>query len=340
MAYERHQQMLAEVKETVANIKKDAGLSSKASVRADFLKEDPKSFETESMSYVQVAAEIIEENEELFALSRLCDRFVPQYLKICKTLEKTIEYLGSVCLTKSAMKYYGKDVSLINHLTIEHLNQMLSFNFRKVKAALDEKKNTLHEFDLDLYNQMLSFAKVMQRLRVTENRALDIKLGLEEPRQQIKNITNFSKSESASAAPLRELPSYPIHYEAIENDKRCQESGAGNQGPVGRGQDSLGSGQETVVSDQKPVVSGQKPVVSVKNSMLNVQDKVLTRQEIERQAKFNVLNDEEKELYAEAVERPDIVTEMRSKLRNVGYCCLHEAEIRSIRKILAVIDSG
>ena len=182
MAYERHQQMLAEVKETVADIKKDTGLSSKASVRADFLKEDPKSFETESMSYVQVAAEIIEENEELFALSRLCDRFVPQYLKICKTLEKTVEYLGSVCLTKSAMKYYEKDVSLINHLTIEHLHQMLSFNFRKVKAALDEKKNTLHEFDLDLYNQMLSFAKVMQRLRVTENRALDIKLGLEEPR--------------------------------------------------------------------------------------------------------------------------------------------------------------
>ena len=326
MAYERHQQMLAEVKETVADIKKDAGLSSKASVRADFLKEDPKSFETESMSYVQVAAEIIEENEELFALSRLCDRFVPQYLKICKTLEKTIEYLGSVCLTKSAMKYYGKDVSPISHLTIEHLHQMLSFNFRKVKAALDEKKNTLHEFDLDLYNQMLSFAKVMQRLRVTENRALDIKLGLEEPRQQIKNITNFSKSESASAAPLRELPSYPIHYEAIENDKRCQ-------GPVGRDQDSVTSGQETVVSDQKTVVSE-------KNSMLNVQDKVLTKQEIERQAKFNVLNDEEKELYAEAVKRPDIVTEMRSKLRNVGYCCLHEAEIRSIRKILAVIDSG
>ena len=84
-------QMLAEVKETVADIKKDSGLSSKASVRADFLKEDPKSFETESMSYVQVAAEIIEENEELFALSRLCDRFVPQYLKICKTLEKTVE---------------------------------------------------------------------------------------------------------------------------------------------------------------------------------------------------------------------------------------------------------
>ena len=320
MAYERHQQMLAEVKETVADIKKDAGLSSKASVRADFLKEDPKSFETESMSYVQVAAEIIEENEELFALSRLCDRFVPQYLKICKTLEKTIEYLGSVCLTKSAMKYYGKDVSLINHLTIEHLNQMLSFNFRKVKAALDEKKNTLHEFDLDLYNQMLSFAKVMQRLRVTENRALDIKLGLEEPRQQIKNITNFSKSESASAAPLRELPSYPIHYEAIADGIRVQEPGAGDKKEQGAG---------STVSES----ASQKSKTVDQNAVLSSRD-------FERQAKFNALNDEEKVLYAEVVKRPDIVTEMRSKLRNVGYCCLHEAEIRSIRKILAVIDSG
>lgn len=336
MAYERHQQMLAEVKETVADIKKDAGLSSKASVRADFLKEDPKSFETESMSYVQVAAEIIEENEELFALSRLCDRFVPQYLKICKTLEKTVEYLGSVCLTKSAMNYYEKDVSLINHLTIEHLHQMLSFNFRKVKAALDEKKNTLHEFDLDLYNQMLSFAKVMQRLRVTENRALDIKLGLEEPHQLIKHITNFSKSESASAAPLRELPSYPIHYEAIENDKRGQESEAGNQGPVGREQDLVVSGQKPVASDQKPVVSDR----GEQGSRGKDPDAVLSQRDFERQAKFNVLNDDEKDLCLEAMKRPDIVTEMRSKLRNVGYCCLHEAEIRSIRKILAVIDSG
>ena len=82
MAYGNHQQTLAEVKETVAEIKKDAGLSSKASVRADFLNEDPKTFGTESMSYEQAAAEIIEENEELFALSRLCDRFVPQYLKM------------------------------------------------------------------------------------------------------------------------------------------------------------------------------------------------------------------------------------------------------------------
>ena len=69
-------------------------------------------------------------------------------------------------------------------------------------------------------------------------------------------------------------------------------------------------------------------------------DSVLSQQDFERQAKFNVLNDEEKNLYAEAMKQPDIVTEMRSKLRNVGYCCLHEAEIRSIRKILAVIDSG
>ena len=327
--------MLAEVKETVADIKKDAGQSSKSSVRADFLNEDPKSFDTESMSYVQVAAEIIEENEELFALSRLCDRFVPQYLKICKTLEKTVEYLGSVCLTKSAMKYYEKDVSLISHLTIEHLHQMLSFNFRKVKAALIEKKNTLCEFDLDLYNQMLSFAKVMQRLRVTENRALDIKLGLEEPHQLIKHITNFPKSESASAAPLRELPSYPIHYEAIEN--MGQEPVVSVQASCSRDQ------KEQEPRDKQPGTGNRGTVVSSRSEQVSREkdlNAVLSQQDFERQAKFNVLNDDEKDLYLEAVKQPDIVTEMRSKLRNVGYCCLHEAEIRSIRKIMAVIDSG
>ena len=308
MAYGNHQETLAEVKETVAEIKKDAGLSSKASVRADFLNEDPKSFGTESMSYEQVAVEIIEENEELFALSRLCDRFVPQYLKICKTLEKTVEYLGSVCVTKSALKYYQRDVSAIGNLTVERLHQMISFNFRKVKAALDEKKTTLHEFDLDLYNQMLSFAKVMQRLRVTESKALAIDLGLEEPGKLTKRTTNFRKNQSASVTPLRELPSYPIHYEVI------------------RGQESV---QCSVDSEQD----------SCQDSVVSEQPSALTPQEIERQAKYNLLDDEEKSLYAEALKRPDIVEDMRSKVINKGYCYLHQAEIRSFQKILAVIDS-
>ena len=266
MAYEKDQKILAEVSEAVDSIKRDAGLSSNTSIRADLLNEDPKSFSTDSMSYVGIAAGIMEENEELFALSRLCDRFAPQYLKICKTLEKTVEYLGSVCVTKSAMKYYQQDVSAIDQLTVHRLHQMISFNFRKVKAVLDQKKEKLHEFDLDLYNQMMSFAKVMERLCATEYRATAIDLGLEEPKKLVKKTVTFSEKKSDSVSPLRELPSYPIDYDVIEKaGARSKEQGTSDQDLEARdkwqgagGQDSGARGQNSGAGGQEPGTSGQE----------------------------------------------------------------------------------
>ena len=216
MAYEKDQKILAEVSEAVASVKNGAGLVSRNSIRTDLLKEDPKSFSDESMQYPEITNAVWDENEDLFALSRLCDRFAPEYLKICKTLEKTVEYLGSVCLTKCAMKYYGHDVSMMSKITAESLHRMVSFNFRKVRAALDEKKEREKIFDLDLYNQMLSFARVMKRLSATEDRVVSIKLGLEEPHGLTKHARSFRKSGSDSEAPLRELPSYSIDYSALK----------------------------------------------------------------------------------------------------------------------------
>ena len=240
MAYEKDQKILTEVSEAVDGIKREAGLSSNTSIRADLLNEDPKSFSTDSMSYVGIAAGIMEENEELFALSRLCDRFAPQYLKICRTLEKTVEYLGSVCVTKSALKCYQEDVAAIEQLTIHRMHQMISFNFRKVKAALDQKKEKLHEFDLELYDQMMSFAKVMERLCVTETRAVFIDLGLEKPMKHVKKTVTFSEKESNSVPPFHELPSYPINYDVLEKaGTRSKEQGT--------------SGQDSGERDQVPV---------------------------------------------------------------------------------------
>ncbi len=343
MAYEKDQKILAEVSEAVDGIKRDAGLSSNTSIRADLLNEDPKSFSTDSMSYVGIAAGIMEENEELFALSRLCDRFAPQYLKICKTLEKTVEYLGSVCVTKSAMKYYQQDVSVIDHLTIHRLHQMISFNFRKVKAALDQKKEKLHEFDLDLYDQMMSFAKVMERLCATEYRATAIDLGLEEPKKLVKKTVTFSEKKSDSVSPLRELPSYPIDYDVLEkagarnkeqgasldSEKRIQDSGI---------RDQQNPELETHRSDDN-TIEQQMGENNGCESAVNSQHAVSDSLSPEKQEKFNTLSNEEKKLYTEAIQNPDILEEMRSKVENKGYCYLHQAEIRSISKVLNVIDS-
>ena len=343
MAYEKDQKILAEVSEAVDGIKRDAGLSSNTSIRADLLNEDPKSFSTDSMSYVGIAAGIMEENEELFALSRLCDRFAPQYLKICKTLEKTVEYLGSVCVTKSAMKYYQQDVSVIDQLTIHRLHQMISFNFRKVKAALDQKKEKLHEFDLDLYDQMMSFAKVMERLCATEYRATAIDLGLEEPKKLVKKTVTFSEKKSDSVSPLRELPSYPIDYDVLEK------SGARNK-EQGASLDSEKRIQDSGIRDQQnpELETHRSDDNAIKQQMCDnngcefaESDQPAASETLspEKQEKFNTLSNEEKKLYTEAIQNSDILEEMRSKVENKGYCYLHQAEIHSLNKVLSVIDS-
>ena len=76
------------------------------------------------------------------------------------------------------------------------------------------------------------------------------------------------------------------------------------------------------------------------NSGLTSKDPGLSAQDsFEKQAKLNTLSDIEKIMYTAAAQNPEELEEMRAKLRNVGYCCLHEAEIRAIRKVLDVIDS-
>ena len=241
MAYEKDQKVLAEAANVVADVKRDAGLSTKTTIRADLLNADVHAFSTDVIDYNSVSAAIIEENEELFALSRCCDPFAPQYLTICKTLTKTIEHLGSVFLTKTSMSILNYDTTGLEKLTIDALLRMVSFNFRKVHDTLQRKKKDSQEFDIQLYEQMLSFAKVLRRLGSTETKAVRISLGLDEPYPHVngikKNKNKANGGASQNSAPLRELPSYPIHYEALEEagvrskeqGVRGQDSGAGSQ---------------------------------------------------------------------------------------------------------------
>ncbi len=356
MAYEKDQKILTEVSEAVDGIKREAGLSSNTSIRADLLNEDPKSFSTDSMSYVGIAAGIMEENEELFALSRLCDRFAPQYLKICRTLEKTVEYLGSVCVTKSAMKYYQQDVSVIDHLTIHRLHQMISFNFRKVKAALDQKKEKLHEFDLDLYDQMMSFAKVMERLCATEYRATAIDLGLEEPKKLVKKTVTFSEKKSDSVSPLRELPSYPIDYDAFTQDPgdRDQGQGAGYQMPVNSCVDTQAAEtglHEATVSCSDNCNDSETEVTEINEPSRQAYSPFVPSEEDNSETaaipaeddfdeRLAQLPDKVKACVVSIIENPDNLKNYLMCLADENYCRIYREKTDIFRKAIAFINSA
>ena len=216
---EKDNAILAEVSDVIAEVK-DNGKSER-----NFLSERPDEFPTTAMSFCHINAMIMEQTEELFAVTRCADRFSPQYLKLCKTLEKTVNHLGSSFITKEAMSHKSFfDVSEIESLSAQHLYEMICFNFRKCDAALNQIKLDRHEFDLDYFHQMLSFAKTMERLEGAERRAYEYDHGFKDPYDRFKPVDSFTDKagnpkpdkRNKKGISFRSTPSFPIRYDVLE----------------------------------------------------------------------------------------------------------------------------
>lgn len=227
---EKDAAVLTEVTNAIKEVK------STGKCNKDILSERPDEFPADAMSFCSITAMIMEQAEDLFAVTRCADRFSRQYLKLCKTLEKTVDHLGSSYITKEAMKVKHFDISLIETLSANRLYEMISLNFRKCDAALNQIKLTRQEFDADLFNQMLSFANTMERLRVTEDRVYDINHGFKDASACIKGVYSFTDlngdprpdKKNRNAAPFRSSPSYAIRHEVLA-DAEAHEKRSGNR---------------------------------------------------------------------------------------------------------------
>ena len=215
-----------------ADIRKDAGEIRKNSCGMELLKENLSDFSTAGMLFAEVTADVMAETEDLFSLSGCCDRFSPQYLKICKTLTKAVDHLGGAYLTKVALIDRELPVTGLETLTAERLNEMMSYTFRKCKGALDEIKMTRQEFDLDLFSQMLSCANVMERLRSTQYRALGMHFGAVKFNHIAERSLSFGKNGSnrpfegkdSTNPPFRQAPSYAPDYVVLAQVDREQQT--------------------------------------------------------------------------------------------------------------------
>ena len=223
---EKDAAVLAEVSNALAEVKNSG----------DILSERADEFPTDAMSFNGITAMIMEQAEDLFAVTRRADRFSRQYLKLCRTLEKTVDHLGSSYITKEAMKVKHYDISKIETLSAARLYEMICLNFRKCDAALNQIKLTRQEFDPDLFNQMLSFANTMERLRNTEYRAFEIQHGFKDAKcfaRGVYSLTDFSGNprtdkSNPKASPFRESPSYAIRQDVLM-DAEKHEKGSGRR---------------------------------------------------------------------------------------------------------------
>jgi len=339
MAYEKEQRVLAEVSETVAEVKQAAGIYSKNAVGAGLLTDDPQEFGSGDLSFEEIAAEVMDENEELFALSRCCDRFSPQYLKICKTLEKSVEFLSSVVLTRNALNYSNPMPSL-GSLSIARLHQMVSFNFRKVHAALKEKKTKNQEFDLDLYEQMLRFAKVLGRLRATDQKAIAIQFGVIRADKYTKTTRSLDKSGDSAPAPFREFPSYAVNYEALSEAESVapviiEETPA--ETPI------LLSSEEKTESVEKAEPSAEIEEEQVSEDTVIPAEGSSPKNPDEEEdfdERFSRLTDKEKEYVVYLINKPDAFNEYQQRLRDANYCLYYPEIIGYIKKALEFVNSS
>ena len=227
MAIEQDAAVLTEVHETLQDAKDEKNIS-ESSV---YFKEQMESFSTASMPFGAVTAALVEQTEDLFALTRTCDRFSPEYQKLCKVLVKTVSHLGRSYLTKTGLAQKKLDITGLENLSAERLYEMISCNFRKTEAALNEKKILNQEFDLSLYNQLLTFASVMERLRSTQHKAWEINMCFRDAYDYFKSSSSFTEHDSnrrfiADRDPkpgvYRESPSFAMRVDVLQEAKDRQ----------------------------------------------------------------------------------------------------------------------
>jgi len=260
MAEEKDLKMLDELKaasEEISQVQNE-----KDDPAAVLWKENPDEFSSGNISFLQVSSIIFEQTEDLFAVTRTCDRFSPLYLRLCSTLLKAIDHLGSIFLTKVALLAEKRPIDGLEGLTANRLYEMVCFNIRKCDAALTEIKNTRFDFDLNYYNLLLRFAAAAQRLRVTRDKANYIGLGIISAGKFRKGLEYFPASEQKTGetsknkqtSPFRSKAAYPLRYDALEEAK-ANSAEAPESYPIVPADEGSGD-DELLIENNDEVVSG------------------------------------------------------------------------------------
>ena len=232
MGLDQDKKVLSELNETLAQ-------AQTAEVKK-LPKEHLSDFSTDSMTYLDISAAILDQTENLFQVTGECNRFDPEYLTYCKTLITAVNHLGSAFITKTAMHCREYSTQQIETLTVERLNQMLSFNFRKCNAALTEIQEKKQEFALDYFHMLLSFDTAMQRLRATQTRSVRMLLGLISPDTIASNANSFGPKDGSrnlmkrycTDAPFRETPAYAVRYDALKEAEKQVSAKAGEPAAI------------------------------------------------------------------------------------------------------------
>ena len=330
-------------------------------------------YSTAPVEFGEMTQKLMVKVDAVFDLAVKYNRHSSAYLKSCTKLEKGITYLARCCRTKYALEICKHQYPELGQLTTDKLYRMASFHYRKIDRALTEYIEQKQDVSDELIDMQFRYFNLLDRLRATE-----VKIRHDDNNYYSDHVNYDAVIHGLAFSPdswtrtiHREHNDQPAAFhrarafsplrEKSEESGMKKEASANTDGNETSGQKSGLSeqngqgtnGQETVISGQKGQEAGSKDPDSL-GMNLTTQKSEITPQisdplshtstlpsqiSFEKQAKLNALSETEMVLYTLAIQKPDVLTEMREKVNDVYYCCDHQDEARAILKVLGVIDS-
>ena len=145
-------------------------------------------------NFLQTTQKLWEELKITYYWSKRFNRHSPNYLKAAKRLKKIIEKLGSAIITLAALEQLGYSYPEFDELTIYELKCVVSLNFRKTNAAMDDLDFDMSDEYFALSNLLLDWSNLMMRLEATQLEINQIRDGSIDVREMLKTEDSARRS--------------------------------------------------------------------------------------------------------------------------------------------------
>ena len=199
-----------------------------------FAYEHGNEFSDTPLSFEEYTEGLAEDLEDIYNLTKIDNRFSPNYISACNLLEKLISRLGSCCVTRAVLEKKGVTFKKPERVTVSVLYRCVSFNFRKCRAALHEgKEKFILDFKLlDLECRLFTLA---ERLKSTAEKIEQIRDGrisadaMLKQAEVMRTLSGAGTGESAGKmpSPHRKAGSLPIlgsvARELVRREKAAKE---------------------------------------------------------------------------------------------------------------------
>ena len=131
-------------------------------------------FSLAPLTFEETAVMVWRKTEYFFDLTAKFNRKSEKYLEACTFLEKGMKYLGSCCLTAAVLgKDEKRDFPKLEGLSTHWLFGLVSFNVRKLDAAVNEFMAATGDIPGKWMDMQFRFLNLAERLKATERKITD-----------------------------------------------------------------------------------------------------------------------------------------------------------------------